>query len=254
MDIPAIQPYLNWRDTTLYHEDFLVSKSVPDNSVDLIVTSPPYNLGIEYSTHDDTQSYEDYLAFSRAWLSHAYTLSRDTGRLCLNIPLDTNKGGVRSLYADLCGVARESGWKYHTTIVWNESNISKRTAWGSWMSASAPCVISPVEMIVVFYKGVWKKQTPGVSDITRDEFMAWTNGLWSFNGESMRIGHPAPFPCELPNRCIKLFSYVGDTVLDPFAGSGTTLLSAQNQGRHAIGFEIAERYCQIAATRLKTLF
>src|SRR5712671_5605572 len=100
-------------------------------------------------------------------------------------------------------------------------------AWGTWRSASAPCVIAPVEMILVLYKRTWKKSR-GLrrDDLTRDEFMAWTNGIWRFRGESKnRIGHPAPFPLELPRRCLKLFSFVGDTVLDPFMGSGTTLLA-----------------------------
>jgi len=102
--------------------------------------------------------------------------------------------------------------------VWNEGNISRRTAWGSWLSASAPYVIAPVELIVILYKDAWKKTRGSkISDIKKEEFMAWTNGLWTFNGESKKkIGHPAPFPRELPYRCIKLFSYVNDLVLTHF--------------------------------------
>ena len=123
--------------------------------------------------------------------------------------MDKNKGGNKSVGADLTKIAQEIGWKYHSTIVWNEGNISRRTAWGSWLSASAPYVIAPVELIVVLYKEQWKKTRGSKkSDITKKEFMEWTNGLWTFNGESKkRIGHPAPFPKELPYRCIKLFSY-----------------------------------------------
>jgi site-specific DNA-methyltransferase (adenine-specific) len=166
--------------------------------------------------------------------------------------LTTNKGGQQSVCADITTIAKSVGWKYHSTIIWNEQNISRRTAWGSWLSASAPFVIAPVEVIVVLYKDVWKKTSgSGVSDATRGEFMGWTNGVWSFNGESKkRVGHPAPFPVELPRRCIKLFSFVGDTVLDPFLGSGTTLLACFNTKRRGIGLEIGRGYCQLAVDRL----
>lgn len=248
-----IIPFLYKNDITLYHADFIISNALTDESIDLIVTSPPYNVGIEYQTHDDTREYDHYLAFSRQWLTQSYRVARPDGRLCMNIPLDKNKGGQQSVAADVTTIAKEIGWHYHSTIIWNEGNISRRTAWGSWMSASAPYVIAPVEVIVVLYKKQWKKaRKNGVNDITRDEFMKWTNGVWTFNGESKkRIGHPAPFPLELPKRCIKLFSYVGDTVLDPFAGSGTTLIEASNNNRAGIGFDISSEYCELAQKRLE---
>lgn len=196
-------------------------------------------------------SYEDYLNFTRHWMINCYQWSKTQARFLLNIPLDKNKGGNKSVGADLTKVAQEVGWKYHSTIVWNEGNISRRTAWGSWLSASAPFVIAPVELIVILYKDQWKK-TNGTkkSDITRDEFMEWTNGLWTFNGESKKkIGHPAPFPRELPYRCIKLFSYVDDLVFDPFCGSGTTLIEAYLNQRKAIGLEIDAQYCELAKNR-----
>ncbi|MFN3974389.1 MAG: DNA-methyltransferase [Dehalococcoidia bacterium] len=243
--------YFRLGDVVILNSDFLSSDEVPENSVDLVVTSPPYNVDIHYGAYDDRISYEAYLDFTRQWLSKCYRLVKDDGRFCLNIPLDKNKGGQQSVYADIVTIAKDIGWRYHASIVWNEQNISRRTAWGSWQSASAPFVIAPVEMIAIFYKKCWKKQHSGDSDITRDEFIEWTNGVWSFQGESKkRVQHPSPFPLELPKRCIKLFSYVGDLVLDPFLGSGTTLLACLETGRKGIGVEIDPKYCEIAKRRL----
>lgn len=236
----------------IYNDDILKTECMREGTIDLIITSPPYNVDIKYNSHDDRMSYEDYLAFTREWLAKCYSLAKDDGRFCLNIPLDKNKGGQQSVCADITTIAKQVGWKYHSTIVWNEQNISRRTAWGSWLSASAPYVIAPVEVIVVLYKKRWKKSSGSrKSDITKEEFMNWTNGMWDFSGESKKkIGHPAPFPVELPKRCIKLFSYVGDTILDPFLGSGTTLIACVETGRKGIGIEIDESYCEMAKQRL----
>jgi site-specific DNA-methyltransferase (adenine-specific) len=184
-------------------------------------------------------------------MTKCYEVLKEDGRLCLNIPLDKNKGGQQSVYADFTAIAKAIGFKYQTSIVWNEQNISRRTAWGSWLSASAPYVIAPVEMIVIFYKQRWKKITRGISDITRDEFLEWTNGVWNFMGESKRkVGHPSPFPVQLPRRCIKLFSYTGDTILDPFLGSGSTLVACLQTERKGVGIEIDPNYCELAKQRL----
>jgi site-specific DNA-methyltransferase (adenine-specific) len=244
--------YFEAKNITIIKNDLLITESVARNSIDLIVTSPPYNVEIQYASHDDKLLYKEYLEFSRKWLRKCHQWLKPDGRLCLNIPLDKNKGGQQSVGADLTTIAKRIGYRYHATIIWNEGNISRRTAWGSWMSASAPYVIAPVELIVVFCKKDWKKVRTGAeSDITRNEFMEWTNGLWTFSGESKkRVGHPAPYPVELPRRCIKLFSFVGDTVLDPFLGSGTTLVAASRNDRCAIGIEIDEGYCRVARDRL----
>jgi site-specific DNA-methyltransferase (adenine-specific) len=236
----------------IYNDDFLTTNSIEEASIDLIVTSPPYNVNIRYNSYDDRIPYSVYLEFTHKWIEKAYKLMKDDGRFCLNIPLDKNKGGQQSVYADIVKIAKDIGWKYHSTIVWNEQNISRRTAWGSWLSATAPYVIAPVEMIVVLYKKRWKKLSGSrKSDITRKEFMEWTNGVWNFMGESKkRVGHPAPFPVELPRRCIKLFTFVGDIVLDPFLGSGSTLIACALTNRKGIGVEIDKNYCEIAKKRL----
>ncbi|OGO05179.1 MAG: DNA methyltransferase [Chloroflexi bacterium RBG_13_56_8] len=252
ISLDASNPFYSDERVTIINDDVLTTKAIAPESVDLIVTSPPYNVDIQYNSHQDDLSYTEYLEFTRAWLSRCIEFLKDDGRFCLNIPLDKNKGGQRSVGADITTLAQQIGFRYHSTIVWNEGNISRRTAWGSWMSASAPYVIAPVELIVVLYKKRWKKRSgSGKSDITKSEFMSWTNGVWTFSGESKRkIGHPAPFPLELPRRCIKLFSFVDDTILDPFLGSGTTVIAAAMLNRLGIGIEIDAKYCELAKKRI----
>jgi site-specific DNA-methyltransferase (adenine-specific) len=224
-------------------------------SVNLVVTSPPYSLGIDYGRagYVDDQPYTQYLAWVRTWASCLLDVSAQGGRACINVPLDSNKGGKRAVYADYLRIFQEVGWSYQTTIVWNEQNISRRTAWGSWLSPSAPFVTAPVEMIAVFHKGAFRRPRTGDlrSDITRDEFLAWTLGMWSFPGANPnRVGHPAPFPEELPRRLIKLYSYVDDVVLDPFLGSGTTATAAVKLSRRALGVEINPVFCDLASRNL----
>ncbi len=261
---------------TLIQGDVLTTDLVEDGSVDLVVTSPPYNVDIQYNSHKDDVTYAEYLEFSEKWMARCFDWLKDDGRFCLNIPLDKNKGGQQSVGADLTVLAKQVGFHYHSTIIWNEGNISRRTAWGSWKSASAPYVIAPVELIVVLYKEKWKKTSGSkISDIERNEFLDWTNGFWDFNDESelsditseeltewsnrmwvfngeskKRIGHPAPFPIELPRRCVKLFSYVDDVVLDPFCGSGTTLIAAVSNNRKGIGIDVDKKYCELAYKRI----
>jgi len=239
----------------IINDDFLTTRLIERGSIDLIVTSPPYNVDIHYNSFEDNIPYSKYLEFTKKWLSKALLLTKSDGRMCLNLPLDKSKGrngaGFQSVYADIVNIANRVGWKYFSTIIWNEGNISRRTAWGSWLSAKAPYVIAPVEVIVIFYKERWSKFKKGESDITKREFMQWTNGLWSFSGESKKkVGHPAPFPIELPKRCIKLFSYVDDVVLDPFLGSASTLIACALLNRRGIGVEIDKNYCLLAQNRL----
>jgi site-specific DNA-methyltransferase (adenine-specific) len=174
---------------TIINDDAVSLKAIKKSSVDLIVTSPPYNVDIKYNSHDDGLSYEEYLEFNEKWLRRAYDWLKDDGRLCLNVPLDKNKGGQQSVSSDFTQIAKKVGFQYHSTIIWNEGNISRRTAWGSWLSASAPYVIAPVETIIILYKGEWKKNNESnkKSDIEKSEFMQWTNGLWTFSGEKNRL-------------------------------------------------------------------
>jgi len=250
-----MKPFFEHGNIKIYCNDFLKTEAIEPESIDLIVTSPPYNVDINYEGYKDDIPYKKYLEFTEKWLTKAYDLLKPDGRLCLNIPLDKSRGrdeeGFQSVYVDITSIAKEVGWKYFSTIIWNEQNISRRTAWGSWLSASAPYVIAPVEVIVVLYKERWEKIRKGKSDLTRDEFIEWTNGVWNFPGENRKqIGHPSPFPVELPKRCIKLFSFIGDTVLDPFLGSGSTLIACLETGRAGIGVEVSQKYCDLAVKRL----
>jgi len=248
------EAYFKANNVVIYKDDILKFKTLPNNYVDLIITSPPYNVDIHYNSHADNLSYENYLEFTQKWIKKCFDLTKSEGRFLLNIPLDKNKGGQKSVGADITKIAKDVGWKYHSTIIWNEGNISRRTAWGSFMSASAPYVIAPVELILVLYKDSWKK-TGGTkkNDITKQEFMDWTNGVWTFPGQSKKGagGHPAPFPVELPRRCIKLFSFIDDIILDPFMGSGSTLIAAYLNARKGIGIDIDKDYCDIAIKRLQ---
>jgi site-specific DNA-methyltransferase (adenine-specific) len=232
-----------------------LSEVVGPLDANLIVTSPPYSLGMDYGQagYSDDQPYAHYLEWVRRWASTLLSVAAPDGRACVNIPLDSNKGGKRAIYADYLRIFQDVGWTYQTSIVWNEQNISRRTAWGSWMSPSAPFVTAPVEMIAVFYKQTFRRPARGGrrGDITRDEFLAWTLGTWTFAGANpRRVGHPAPFPEELPRRLIKLYSYPDDLVLDPFLGSGTTLIAATRLGRRSMGVEINPQFCELAVRNL----
>lgn len=236
----------------LVNDDFL-KVPIPEKSVDLIVTSPPYNVGIKYDSFNDSIPYDQYLEFTRQWLKKAYKLVKYDGRMCVNVPLEKKgRSGHDALYVDFVNIAREVGWKYRLTIVWNKQKLAKRTAWGSWLSPKTIEITAPVEVIIVFYRKKWSKTSGSQkSDITRQEFIDWTVGLWNFPGESKVQEHPAPFPLELPKRCIKLFSYVGDTILDPFMGSGTTMVACALLDRKGIGVEISGKYFEFAVNRVK---
>ena len=234
---------LQYAQQRIIHSDILDIDASHDATIGLIVTSPPCIF--------DGFSYDDYLEWSKKWLKRCYYLAAPRGRLCLNIPIDVNLDGYRCLGSDLTGMAQAAGWQYRSTIIWQEDNISKRTAWGSFASASTPNIITPSQVIVVFFKDEWNKGK-GISDISPVEFKKWSLGIWQFNGEHpSRVDHPSAFPLELPRRCIRLFSYVDDVIFDPFLGSGTTLIACQALGRPGKGCEIDLQHVKNAMHRLQ---
>lgn len=244
----------------LFNEDFLKADLSTLPPINLVVTSPPYNVGIEYDKHVDTLTYAEYLVWCQEWLGKVNKHLADDGRVCINIPfsvtpehLNKVKGEDDINYpvvADYTSICTKLGLKYWRTVVWDK-NLSNKTCWGSWKSASAPFMRDPSEAILIFYKSKWKRNRKGISTIRGNEFMSWTKNVWKMHPETASK-HPAAFPMELPNRCIKLFSYENDIVCDPFLGSGTTGESAVRLNRSFVGVEKSVEYFAMAKERIET--
>ena len=225
-------------------------KNLNSDSVDLIVTSPPYNLSIKYAEYDDAKALEDYYKWCNQWIEESYRVIKPGGRFCLQIGCFQSNLNEPT-YSTFTELFRKSGFVFREFIIWNKNTIPKRTAWGSWKSPSNPRISPPFEMIINFHKSSPKILEKGETDLTKEEFVQWTNGLWIIGPESAkRRGHPAPFPEELAKRCIKMHSYVGATVVDIFNGSGTTTSVAKKLARNYIGFDITKEYCDLAELRL----
>lgn len=212
------------------------------SGVNLVVTSPPYNVGKEY---EKTLSLEEYETFLSNVYTACYNSMVDNSRICVNIPYSASHpdGFIFNPMFHNYNALLKSGFKYRETITWNQNNSDNDTAWGSWCSPSAPWLRHQTEVILVMYKGTWKLNRNGETDLTRDEFLKYVVDMWSMAvARRKENGHPAPFPEELPIRCIKLFSYIGDLVLDPFLGRGTTLRACRLTNRNGIGIEINPKY------------
>jgi len=225
-------------------------KKLPDYSIDLIVTSPPYNCGIEYNSYNDNMKWEDYYLWCQIWIKQLFRVLRNDGRLCLIHYLSLGQSNNRHApLMKLNCIAEEIGFKHYGLAIWWDITLAKRTAWGSWLSASAPYINSPFEGILILYKNHWKKVSGGKTDISKEEFMESCSGIWKIAPEHKRQ-HPAPFPIKLAERCIKLLSFEQDTILDPFMGSGTTGVACKNLNRNFIGIEISQKYCEMAKKRI----
>ena len=229
-----------------------VMSRIPDRTVHLAVTSPPYNLGINYDNHDDSLTYEQYLEWmEKVWIETKRVLVAG-GRFALNIA-PTSIKNFRPIHHDFSNQLREIGMTMRTEIIWYKQTMRRRTAWGSWKSPSNPHIVPSWEYILVFCKDSWTLESDSKdSDITSDEFMRFSDGFWYIPPESQRRGHPTPFPEELIYRLIKFYTYKGDVVLDMFGGTGTVAVVAQKTGRRFIHIDISQKYCQIAEQRLET--
>ena len=230
-------------------------KQVADNSVDLIVTSPPYNLGIAYDSWDDNMPWDKYLEWCETWLKECYRVLKDDGRICINHYFCNNPINEQGKYEsrfplfDLKVIMEKIGYGCHRVAVWDDLTMKKQTAWGSWLSASAPHINCPYEGILIAYKKQWNKINKGVSTIRKNDFMEGCSGVWHIGTTPSYT--MANFPERLPQLCIDLLSYKDDVILDPFSGSGTTCYVAKCMDRKFIGFEISEAYWKESISRLQ---
>jgi site-specific DNA-methyltransferase (adenine-specific) len=227
-----------------------VLKSIPNNSIDLVVTSPPYNIGIDYEVYKDNLEWNKYFEWCKEWLIELKRIIKNDGRICINhyLSLGNSKERVSPLM-ELNTIAKEIGLKHHSVAVWFDRTLAKRTAWGSWLNASAPYINSPNEGILFLYKNNWKKDNKGISTINKELFIKLTRGIWEIPTDRKRLTK-ATFPEELPFNCIQLLSYKNDIVLDCFLGSGTTGKVAIENNRRFIGIELNKNYFNIASKRI----
>ena len=255
-----------------------VMASLPESCVDLIVTSPPYNVGIDYDTHDDRQSMEDYWQFTKDWLSESYRILKDDGRIAVNIPYEVNvqdRGGRILFMSEFYQIMKNLGFKFFGLVDLDENSPhrSKTTAWGSWMSPSAPYIYNPKECVILGYKKnhikkvkgepQWKgelvdleqedgtiKQKMMYQEEDKKEFMSLVYGQWEYFADTKQQTK-ATFSMDIPMKAIKILTYRNDLVLDPFAGSGTSLVAAEVSGRRWIGIELSENYSKVAKDRVQ---
>jgi len=253
---------------------------MPEKSVDLIVTSPPYGVGIDYDSWDDDKYFDEYMRFTREWLSAAYRVLRDDGRIAVNIPYEINrqkKGGRIYFSSEVWQVMKQLGFGFFGIVDLEESSPhrSKTTAWGSWMSPSAPYIYNPKECVILAYKNVSKKQVKGTpqwegeyqmvpnekiegefrkklvyDEKDKKDFMSLVFGQWNYFADTQQKTK-ATFSLDIPYRAIKILSYKEDVVFDPFNGSGTTCLAAEMLGRPWLGCDISSNYVKVAKERLK---
>lgn len=227
---------------------------LPDNSVHLMVTSPPYNVGKEY---DQNLSLGEYREFLRRVWRETYRVLVPGGRVCINVANLGRKPYI-PLHTFIIEDMLDIGFLMRGEIIWNKgASATSSTAWGSWMSPRNPTLRDVHEYILVFSKDTFRRENPGrrESTISKEEFLEFTKSVWTFPAVSAKkIGHPAPFPEDLPYRCIQLYTFKGEVVLDPFMGSGQTAIAALKTGRFYVGYEINPEYVRLAKSRALSLF
>ncbi len=223
---------------------------IPDNSVHLMITSPPYNVGKEY---DNDLTLDEYLELLTGVFKEVHRKLVTGGRACINIANIGRKPYI-PLHAMVIEIMLDLGFLMRGEIIWDKSaSAGGSCAWGSWMSASNPVLRDYHEYILVFSKDSYSKNKKQEKrdTIGHDDFIQWTQSVWKFPAvNAKKIGHPAPFPVELPHRLINLYSYEGDVVLDPFCGSGSTCIAAIRNNRRYIGYDIKEEYIELSKRRI----
>lgn len=255
-----------------------VMSKLSEGSIDLIVTSPPYNCGIKYDIHIDTLSMEDYWLWTEQWLTQVYRILKDDGRVSINIPYETNvqeRGGRVFFVSEFYQIMKKIGFKFFGVVDLEEDSPhrSKTTAWGSWMSPSSPYVYNPKECVILAYKKHHIKKIKGepqwkgtLTEIEQEDgsikkkmvydekdkkdFMELVFGQWKYLNDSRPLTK-ATFSLDIPSKAIKILTYKNDIVLDPFAGSGTSLVAAEILGRRWIGIELSPNYTQTARDRVQ---
>jgi site-specific DNA-methyltransferase (adenine-specific) len=257
-----------------------VMKTFPEGSIDLLVTSPPYNVNIAYDVHKDDLPMDEYYEWSKDWLREAFRVLKDDGRIAVNVPNELNvqeRGGRILFVAEFWMMMKEVGFKFSglVDLTENSPHRVRQTAWGSWMSASAPYVYNPKECVIIAYKKSSKKLTKGVSqwlgtptevtnedgkvrtkmvyqDEDKKEFMNLVFGRWEYFADTRSLTK-ATFSMDIPAKAIKILSYKNDIVLDPFMGSGTSAFAAELLERRWIGIELSPGYTDIARKRVQSL-
>lgn len=252
-----------------------VMKEMPEGWVDLVVTSPPYNVGIQYDIHNDEIVMDEYWDWSEKWLTEVYRLLKDDGRVAINVPYEVNvqaRGGRVFFVSELYQVMKKVGFKFFGIVDLEENSPhrSKTTAWGSWMSPSAPYIYNPKECVILAYKKNHIKKVKGepqwtgvpyltdegknkvsYSDVDKKEFMELVFGQWKYFADTKSLTK-ATFSMDIPEKAIKILSYKNDVVLDPFNGSGTSCVAAVIHDRLWVGIELSQNYCEIAKQRIQS--
>jgi site-specific DNA-methyltransferase (adenine-specific) len=226
-------------------------EELPDCSIHLMVTSPPYNVGKDYDEDFTLDEYVDFL--NRVW-KEVHRVLVPGGRVCVNVANLGRKPYI-PLHSFIIRGMTELGLLMRGEIIWDKaSSASPSTAWGTWLSPGNPTLRDVHEYILVFSKGTYSRGNADgrESSITKEEFLEYTKSVWTFPAESAKkIGHPAPFPVELPYRLIQLYTFEEEVVLDPFMGSGQAAIAAIKANRHYVGYEIDEEYAKLASRRIK---